>query len=369
MHAHKYILYARAPERAPQDAAAPVFGHSDLDVGILEAALDWFYTAEREAEAFTILLDGFGDADDDGPGLLATTATPGWQRLQRDLLYCWRSKLYADTTLIVECAPETPFAAHRAMLAARTPYFRALVTEEYRDSQSMTFALPSPPFTPAATTFVLGWVYGGSLQSVARRFDFDTACDIWRSAAFLSADALQEEVEEQLVAMMSNTRAARILAFARAADVRSESLASKAMDYLVDHFDTSWTASAHVGQLSYADQTALVQRVGDRVTAANVVATSIRLASCKRALPPRTSPWVEHVRAMIEGVEDRLVVALKTDVRQVVRTPAFLGLIDGVGFNNDVLEWLLSLVIRGLDEKSAPRAYQSLLFDVVRRET
>lgn len=290
------------------------------------------------------------------------------RELPQDLLYCWRSQLYADTTLVVECAPETPIAAHRAMLAARTPYFRALVTGDYRDSQSMTFALPSPPFTPAATTFVLGWVYGGSLQSVARRFDCDTACDIWRCAAFLSADALQKDVEDQLVAMMSSTRAARILAFARAADVRSEVLASRAMAYLADNFDTSWTASAHVGQLSYADQTALVQRVGDRITDANVVATLIRVAACKRALPDHTALWVEHVRAMLEGLEDRLIAALKTDLRPVVRTTAFLTLIDGVGFNNDVLEWLLSLVIKGLDEKNAPRAYQVLLFDVVRRD-
>lgn len=283
-------------------------------------------------------------------------------------MYCWRSQLYADATIVVECAPGTPFAVHRAVLAARTPYFRALLTGEYSDSNCTTFALPSPPFTPAATTFVLGWMYGGSLQSIDRRFDLDTACSIWRCAAFLAADSLQQEVEEQLVAMMSSTRAARILAFARADDVRSEELAAKAMEYLVERFDSSWTASPHVGELSYADQSALVQCVGDRVTAGNLVATSVRLAACRRALPHYSTLWVEHVRAMLEGVEDSFVAVLKADLAHVVRTTAFLHLIDGVGFNNDVLEWLLSLVIRGLDEEGAPRAYQVLLTDVLYRE-
>lgn len=392
IQAHKFVLYARAPgaflhryiEDAPR-APEPVRVHqgSDIrdlesmdfdelaereriDVGTLEAALDYFYTAEREAEAFAVLLAGFKDGDDDAISVKATLA--GWRRLQRDLMYCWRSQLYADATIVVECAPGTPFAVHRAVLAARTPYFRALLTGHYSDSNCTTFALPSPPFTPATTTFVLGWMYGGSLQSIERRFDLDTACGIWRCAAFLAADSLQKEVEEQLVAMMSSTRAARILAFARAADVRSEELAAKAMEYLVEHFDSSWAASSHVGQLSYADQSALVQRVGDRVNVGNLVATLIRLGACRRALPPHSTPWVEHVCAMLEGVEDSFVAVLKADLAHVVRTNAFLHLIDGVGFNNDILEWLLSLVIRGLDEEGAPRAYQVLLNNVLYRE-
>ena len=51
------------------------------DVGILEAALDWFYTAEREAEAFAVLLAGFKDGGDDATSVKAALA--GWRRLQR----------------------------------------------------------------------------------------------------------------------------------------------------------------------------------------------------------------------------------------------------------------------------------------------
>ncbi|GAA5982293.1 hypothetical protein JCM10908_004818 [Rhodotorula pacifica] len=340
-------------------------GYEPSDVAILEAALAWFYTAEREAEAFAVVLEGFRDGDGDGA---SNPSMSGWQRLQSDLMYCWRSKLYADAMLVVESAPDTPFAVHRAVLAARTPYFRALLTGEYCDSHRTTFVMPSPPFTPAATTFVLGWMYGGSLQSLARKFDLETACEIWRCAAFLSADTLQRESEEQLVAMLSTTRAARILAFARAADVRSGRLASHAMDYLVAHFDSAWSTSPHVGQLSYTDQTTLVSRVGECVTVHNVVSMSIRLATCKRALPHHSAPWVQHVRAMLDGVEERVVTTLQTDLAYVLRSTAFLHLIDGIGFNNDVLEWLLGLIIKGLDEANAPRAYQTLLSDVLRRE-
>ena len=129
IHAHKFILYARAPgqshygricsekqaqlilptasgaflhryiEDAPR-AAEPVRAHQGfevrdlesvdfdelaederIDVGILEAALDWFYTAEREAEAFAVLLAGFKDGGDDATSVKAALA--GWRRLQR----------------------------------------------------------------------------------------------------------------------------------------------------------------------------------------------------------------------------------------------------------------------------------------------
>lgn len=129
LHAHKFILYARAPgqshygrlclekqaqlilpsasgaflhryiEDAPR-APKPVHVHqgSDfrdlesvnfdelaederIDVGILEAALDWFYTAEREAEAFAVLLAGFKDGDNDATSVKVALA--GWRRLQR----------------------------------------------------------------------------------------------------------------------------------------------------------------------------------------------------------------------------------------------------------------------------------------------
>lgn len=62
------------------DAVVPYLRPLSLgstDVGVFEAALDYFYTAAKEAEAFAMVLDGFkdrlqeeGDEGDDAVGKL-----------------------------------------------------------------------------------------------------------------------------------------------------------------------------------------------------------------------------------------------------------------------------------------------------------
>lgn len=360
------------------------------DVGLLAPALDYFYTAEREAEAFTILLDGFREDeprdDDIDPedqdaaqklrrvraqgtmdGQTGTLGAHAGSRPQ-DLMYCWRSKLFSDATLILECAPDVPIAVHRAVLASRSPYFRALLLGEFSDSGRSSFALPSPPFTPASTTFVLSWMYGGTLDSISRRFDLARGFEIWRCAEFLGADSLRDEVESDLQNMLSDTRAPRIYSFARAPDVNCERLARNAEDFIVQHFETTWTASPTVGQFSYTEQLGLVSKVAERVNVGNVVAMAVRVASGRRRLANSVEPSSEHVSAMFDGLEDRFVKILATGLVDIVRSRAFGGLVEGFGFHGDVLEWLLGLVVRGLNERNAPSIYAVLHGDVLLRE-
>ncbi|POY74209.1 hypothetical protein BMF94_2647 [Rhodotorula taiwanensis] len=365
-YAHKCVLYARAPGAFLRQYVEAGAGDAG-DVGLLAPALDYFYTAEREAEAFTILLDGFREdepRDDD----IDPEDQDAAQKLRRDLMYCWRSKLFSDATLILECAPDVPIAVHRAVLASRSPYFRALLLGEFSDSGRSSFALPSPPFTPASTTFVLSWMYGGTLDSISRRFDLARGFEIWRCAEFLGADSLRDEVESDLQNMLSDTRAPRIYSFARAPDVNCERLARNAEDFIVQHFETTWTASPTVGEFSYTEQLGLVSKVAERVNVGNVVAMAVRVASGRRRLANSVEPSSEHVSAMFDGLEDRFVKILATGLVDIVRSRAFGGLVEGFGFHGDVLEWLLGLVVRGLNERNAPSIYAVLHGDVLLRE-
>lgn len=131
-------------------------------------------------------------------------------------MYCWRSKLYADLSLSLDDSTGSTFAAHRAILASRSPYFKSLLLGNYSDSQQTHFTLPSPPFTSASTMFVLGYCYAGTLDFGNRTFDLTTAFEIWRCAAYLSLSLLQEEVEVKIEQMLNLSRAARIYNFALA---------------------------------------------------------------------------------------------------------------------------------------------------------
>lgn len=284
------------------------------------------------------------------------------------MLYCWRSKLYADVSIVLEGVPGEPFAAHRAILASRSPYFHSLLFGNYSDSDADVFTLPSPPFTPASTTFVLGYLYTGTLDFSPRKFDLATSFEIWRCAAFLSLATLQSAIEAKVLAQLNLARAPRILAFAHAPDVSSVRLAAAATPLVVEQFDTAWTATPHVGHLAYDVQKELVRRVCDRVQPARVADAASRVARARRQLEPERAPWTEHVRGMLDGIEEALLDALAQSLPEVAASRGFVDLIEGVGFSTDVLEWLLTLVVKGLREAKAPRAYQALVGSVLLRE-
>jgi hypothetical protein len=349
------------------------------DVPVFRAALEWFYTAAEEDEAFRTVLDGFQD------GTLADhKGATGVERLRevrrgvlflgelqltgllQDLLYSWRSKLYADVSLVLDGAPGGPFAAHRAMLAVRSPYFRSLLLGRYSDSSAQTFTLPSPPFTPASTTFVLGYMYSGTLDFSTRNFDLTTAFELWRCAAFLNLSALQDELEERIGSTLTVQRAARVFAFAHAPDVGSNRLATVAMPFLVERLDPTWVATPHISEVDYEAQKKLVRAACDNINPDNAAAVAVQVAACRRKLA--ASSWAEHVLAMLEAVEAELVEILANNLGKVVCSASFNDLVDGVGFNSDVLEWLLGLLVRGLTEMHAAQAYQVLVEKVLRRE-
>ncbi|GAA5919850.1 hypothetical protein JCM6882_008340 [Rhodosporidiobolus microsporus] len=332
------------------------------DVNVFEAAIEYFYTAAKEAEAFATVLDGFQDAcEADGP------AEDAVAKLRQDLLYCWRSKLYADVSLVLEGSDSAPFAAHRAILVSRSPYFRSLLLGNFGDSQQTVYTLPSPPFTPASTTFVLGYMYAGTLDFSSRKFDLSTAFEIWRCAAFLTMSSLQSEVEDKITGMLSLSRAARIFSFAHAADVNNPRLAAAALPLVLDRFEEVWAGSP-IGHLPYGVQKQLVRQVCAAVQPDTVVKVAKKVSTLRSRVETERAVWVDHIRSMLDAVEEELVAVLASDLPATIASAGFVDLIDGVGFSTDVLEWLLTLVVKGLTEAKAPESYQGLVGSVLLRE-
>ncbi|BGP15611.1 hypothetical protein JCM10213_004131 [Rhodosporidiobolus nylandii] len=345
-------------------ASPRVLSLGATDINVFEAALEYFYTAGKEAEAFALVLDGFQDGIEDGEEREEAVA-----KLRQDLMFCWRSKLYADVSLILEGSDSSsPFTAHRAIVASRSPYFRSLLLGNYSDSTRTTFTLPSPPFTPASTTFILGYIYSGTLDFSPRKFDLSTSFEIWRAAAFLNMSALQNEIEQKIIGSMLNlSRAARVFAFAHAADVSSSALAKAALPLVLDHFEETW-ASPPIGLLPYEAQKNLVRQVCAAVKPDTLAKAARKVASLRKRIEMEKAVWADHVRSMLEAIEEELVAVLAMGLPKTVASAGFVDLIDGVGFSTDVLEWLLTLVVKGLTEAKAPESYQVLVGSVLLRE-
>ena len=89
------------------------------------------------------------------------------------------------------------FSTHRLILVSRSVYFHnALIAwgTTPKPSESLSLALPSPPFTPPALHFILGFISTGTLIFFNRSHNLDTAFHIMRPATYLSLDTLYDEI-------------------------------------------------------------------------------------------------------------------------------------------------------------------------------
>ncbi|SCV67541.1 BQ2448_5152 [Microbotryum intermedium] len=341
---------------------------TDTDPTLFEAWLDVLYLGAQDTEGMHVLFEGFHESirEDSIPGLT------GIAKLREDLLYCWRSKLYSDVTIVLDDGGEdanssSPFASHRAILAARVPYFASILLADFSDARSSILTLPSPLFSSASFTFILGYVYSGTLHFSSRKFDLTTALEIWRGATFLGLDHLQEQAEVSIESMMTPSRAARIYRFALAPDVRSARLARDALQVITDHFGQVWD-SAYIGTLDYPAQKALFHQVCSGITAETSTSVVKQALQLRKRIEANRHGWVHHIRAMLDAVEEHLIEVLSRDLAAVVTSVSFVDLIDGVGFSADALEHLLELVVRGLAESRACATYQALVGSVLLRE-
>ncbi|GAA6062826.1 hypothetical protein JCM10212_002464 [Sporobolomyces blumeae] len=359
-----------APSESSRSSSASsirpiVLGSTDLDV--FETSLEYFYTAGKEAEAFAVVLEGFNEG-----GGAAQEELSGTAKLRNDLHFCWRSKLYADVDLVLE-SPDgtlsTPFAAHRAILASRCPYFRSLLLGDFSDSRLDRFTLPSPPFSPPSLIFILGYIYTGTLDFSNRTFNLETVFETWRCAAFLSMSTLQDQLEARITTMSTPQRAPRIYQFACAPDVNSRHLSELSLTLIVDHFDDMW-ATPYIGTLDYEPQMELVSKVRDAIVPSTVAKISRQDRKIRKKMELERAGWARNVEAMLVAIEKQLVVVIANRLPEIVVSPSFISLVDGVGFSSDVLEWILLQVFdqEEMKERNAPAAYQALVGSVLLRE-
>lgn len=304
------------------------------------------------------------------------------QRLSQDLLFMWRSKLYADVLIklvpadLDGTADQTTepdgevFASHRAILAT-VPYFESILLGSYSDQDHRILTLPSPPFTPAALHFTLGYLYCGTLDFSQRTFDLSTAFSVWLSAVYLSIDALKTEIEARMEDMCFGPRpdplrCARLYQWTLLPNVCCPILQQRAKGIVLDRFGEAWRIE--IGSASQETQQLLVTEKCLSLTTDNVIDALKGVMMIRSKLDTISQAWAGHVLAMLQPVEARIAKMLSNDTTAVVTSSAFIDLIEGRGFSADVLERALHLLSTGLEERSAALAYQAVVGHVLLRE-
>ncbi|PWN29914.1 hypothetical protein BDZ90DRAFT_228960 [Jaminaea rosea] len=394
----------------------------DLDFGLLKRSLTYIYTSETTAS------DGdLADALREDALPIDASAPERLERLRSDMFSLWQSRHLADITIRVGGSDSNPessadrsprprgmtnladlpsssssaialpmedagdeetagvFSAHRFVLASRSPYFAAqLLSGSFSDSTSREVTLPSPPFTPTATYFTLGFLYTGALSFSPRTFDLTTAFQIWRASAYLQVKSLSSLVGSMIfndfchkfVCGASTAsppcttcvkRVPRTLAFAASPDVADATLRAaglKAVGGL--HFGAYW--SREVGAMDPSLRSKIVAQIKARLNreAGSVVPVLSQLLRVERMLEgERSSKWTDNLRAMLEAIAEHAKQALLGNLEEVVASSEWDGMIEGVGLLTDVLERLLSIITSSLAERNAAQVYSVLVAQVL----
>ncbi|KAJ7116119.1 hypothetical protein C8R43DRAFT_1038512 [Mycena crocata] len=250
---------SRSPSPAFRDRVASpapsttVNGLTRLSTGISPALfaneLEYLYTGQGFGEAFEFLFDEAGGggsnflsgAGEDGASVSGVDAEElRIDKLRKDLVFMWRSRLYSDVRIALTSNGPPPsskgnpdddddahsrqmpvFSSHRFILASRSPYFHtALISWPAPSPQKplssslsssltngpdpLTLSLPSPPFTPASLHFTLGFLYTGTLIFSHRTYDLSTALALLLSAQYLALPTLHTEVRARIISEMAH---------------------------------------------------------------------------------------------------------------------------------------------------------------------
>jgi hypothetical protein len=242
--------------------------------------------------------------------------------------------------------------------------------------------LLSPPFTPLATYFTLGYLYSGSLSFSNKTFDLSTAFSITKAAMFLEVDPLVTElhaiIRDDLCHGMRYPvfrngkkiggcackkcikRVPKVLRFSQAPDVQAAGLQRDAMEYLTQGWAECW--SKDLASVDELIQDELLDKIRLGVSANRLVAMYSKLTIAEAKIEAEKEEWVEVLHDMLSVIRTTARQKLVVNFQDVATDSAFMDLVT----DNSMDRALRDVILRDLTETvskvdfchHAPRIYQ-----------
>ncbi|KAI0051380.1 hypothetical protein FA95DRAFT_1554731 [Auriscalpium vulgare] len=380
---------------------------TSINPTLFSKELEYLYTGKGIGAAFEFLYDSNehyreeGDAEENRI-----------DKLRKDLVFMWRSRLYSDVRVIIEGSSSAHhegsaavFTTHRFILVSRSSYFyNALIgwnskaDDDSEEPPSIT--LPSPPFTPPALHFILGFIYTGTLIFSNRTYDLDTAFAILRSSAYIALDTLFDEIQARIVQEMMHglfhaflefaeyerltggkwgvsgcrcrqcsRRVPRVLEFALQDDVKNVPLERGARRGLVGLFGDGW-CNADFARLDKRIRDAALKGVAKRTTPLNVFPLLFAAEAALARLETLIDPWADVVRDMIIDARHGIDRVLCDQAEECFEQSEWLEVMEANGArfeDTEHVEWVMKSVQRGFADKNAGTLYQVLVSSILLR--
>ncbi|KAF8551177.1 hypothetical protein OG21DRAFT_1487193 [Imleria badia] len=396
--------YSRSPSPFRASSPSPSTHQGILRIpqhispALFSNELEYLYTGKGLGEAFEFLFDTSesrdpGDADENRI-----------DKLRKDLVYMWRSRLYSDIRISLTGTFSTSnpehttaiFSSHRFILVSRSPYFRTqlltwgakatIAAGSSAPGEPFTVTLPSPPFTPASLHFTLGYIYTGTLVFSHRTYDLDTAFAILRSANYLSLPHLYNETQARIVYEMlhglyhaflefdeyeriANAKVPCILEFALSDDIANNYLERGSRRALVGLFGEGW-CNSEFAALPQKIRDSVVKGVGKRTTPTNVFPLLFAAQHAMKKMDAAIDAWADISKEMVLTAQKTIDECLVKESELCFEQPEWVEMLegDGVGFEDgERVGWVMEALKRGMSERYAPTVYQTLVSSILLR--
>ncbi|KAF8137188.1 hypothetical protein EV363DRAFT_1316965 [Boletus edulis] len=405
-----YAHNSRSPSPYRSSSPSPSTNQGSI-LPLFSNELEYLYTGKGLGEAFEFLFDTSESRD------VADGEENRIDKLRKDLVYMWRSRLYSDIRISLSGTFSTSnpehttaiFSSHRFILVSRSPYFRAqlltwgkaaIADGSSAPGEPFTVTLPSPPFTPASLHFTLGYIYTGTLVFSHRTYDLDTAFAILRSADYLSLPQLYNETQARVVYEMLHglyhaflefdeyeritnakwgiggcrcrqcaRRVPRILDFALSDDVANNYLERGARRALVGLFGEGW-CNSDFAALPQKIRDSVVKGVSKRTTPTNAFSLLFAAQHAIKKLNAAIDAWADVSREMVLTAQKTIDECLVKESEMCFEQPEWVEMLegDGAGFEDgERVGWVMESLKRGMSERYAATVYQTLVSNILLR--
>ncbi|KAG8691510.1 hypothetical protein FRC11_002406 [Ceratobasidium sp. 423] len=422
---------SRPRSRSPSPFGAPQRSHSPvpsagngtllripltINPSLFTNELEYLYTGRGMGVAFEFLFDTSAENNGGAKSSESTVEMERRDKLRKDLVYMWRSRLYSDVRITLtgnfsssnDEVASAVFSSHRFILISRVPYFRSVLSGTFApvgqnicSANPLQLKLPAPPFTPASLHFTLGFIYTGTMAFSHRNWDLDTAFNVIRSAKYLGLDTLDNEARARIITEMMHglfhayllfdeyerviegkwgtggckckqcqRRAPRVLEFALGDDIRDNILERGAQRALAGMYGEGWATSEFLA-LPLRLKNTLLKGVKHRTLPHNIIPLLQATQAGLNKLSTNSEPPAEAVKDLMLQERKKIDEVLCNSLRDFFDQPEWVGLLesDAAGFGDmDKFDLVLESIRRGLADQNAGHVYQTLVSSVLLRE-
>ncbi|KAK7061135.1 Sulfite reductase [NADPH] subunit beta [Paramarasmius palmivorus] len=364
--------YPRTPSPSPA-GTGPLRIRTRINSALFSNELEYLYTGKGFGEAFEFLFDSTTDSSEEAR----------IDKLRRDLVFMWRSRLYSDIRIALsnEHEPSTAvFSTHKFILLSRSTYFANLLL---KDPTATTITLPSPPYTPASLHFTLGFLYTGTLSFSHRTYDLTTALNILLISLplHLNLPTLQSETRARIIMEMCHGLFHAFLPFSEyesitsgREDVRDSILDRGARRALVGLFGEGWCTPEYV-ELSQRIRESIVKGVKKRTTPQNALPLLMAADAALGILIKKKN--MDIAKADLLACLGAINSTLASSIDECLSPPSpdepptewhslLLESTSAPNFTHtETLQVILSALLKGLSLSNAPFVYQTLVSQVL----